>query len=249
MGKLAIGTLILLLGLSLAANGFLWTKLDLYYRAYNELRLKPVELDRYPQDPGLRPSPADTQRLVFYGDSRAAAWRAPTWPDIQVINRGIDRETSGQALLRYDAHVDPLRPEWVVLQVGVNDLTILPSVSNSWAEIIEHCKANVRALVDKARRLGSQVVVTTLFPLSGDVPLKWRLLWPKTEDIQRAIREVNAELRALEGEGVIVFDAYDAIQENGWIKAVYALDFIHLNPAGYDELNRRLARLLGVSPD
>lgn len=252
MGLVGVRAWLLLavLGLSLAANGLLWHKLDLYYRAYNALRLSPVDLDRYPQGPAAaQVPPAGVQRLVFYGDSRAAAWRAPPWPGVQVLNRGIDRETSGQALLRFDRHVTPLRPDLVVLQLGVNDLTILPLPPATRDGIIERCKANLRALVEKARRLGSRVVVTTLFPLGEDIPLRWRPLWPKMEDIQAAIREINAELRSLEGDGVMVFDAYRAIERDGRVKPEYVLDFIHLNPAGYDELNRHLARLLEAAPD
>jgi lysophospholipase L1-like esterase len=61
--------------------------------------------------------------VLFYSDSRAADWPPPDLPDLLFVNRGVPGQTSTEALRRWTTYGAPLRPDIVVLQVGVNDLT------------------------------------------------------------------------------------------------------------------------------
>ncbi|MGQ0603025.1 MAG: hypothetical protein ACT4QE_15180 [Anaerolineales bacterium] len=56
--------------------------------------------------------------------------------------------------------------------------------------------------------------------------------------------EVNTDLRALESERVILFDAYAVLQSGGKLRADYALDELHINEAGYAALNAELSKVL-----
>jgi lysophospholipase L1-like esterase len=61
-----------------------------------------------------------------------------------------------------------------------------------------------------------------------------------------AIEEGNDYIRSLEGEAVIVFDAYSVlVGEDGKIKPEYSRDLLHLNVAGYERLNGELVKILG----
>jgi len=65
--------------------------------------------------------------VVFFGDSRAYDWPAPSGLEgLEFVNRGIGNQTTAQVLGRFEAHIAPLHPQVVVLQVGINDLKLIP---------------------------------------------------------------------------------------------------------------------------
>lgn len=180
--------------------------------------------------------------VVLFGDSRAADWPAPVVDGFVFANRGIPGETSAQAAGRFAAHVAPLRPAVVVVQVGVNDLTTLGVVPGRREALVANCVANVERIVEAATALGARVVVTTVFP-AGRVPAAQRPFWP--DELPAAIEEVNAALRAMEGRGggaVSVLDAHALLAgDDGRARPAYSADVLHLAPAGYARLNEALA--------
>ena len=106
--------------LSLAANVGLLRQSRHYKRLFYLTRLDPLGLAAFAgtppvAEPGMR-------RVVLFGDSRIAAWSLSAPAGIQIVNRGVAGHSSAQALLRFAEHVAPLRPDLVVVQVGVNDL-------------------------------------------------------------------------------------------------------------------------------
>ncbi|MBN2394056.1 MAG: SGNH/GDSL hydrolase family protein, partial [Anaerolineae bacterium] len=136
---------VLLLG-SIALNVLLFRRGQQYYSLLNAVKLDPIGLDWY----GSSDMPRDTdqRRVVFFGDSRAYSWPAiPELKTYQFVNRGIGNETSAQALERFDAHVAPLNPDIVIIQVGVNDLKTIPLFPEQKASITANCKANIAAIV------------------------------------------------------------------------------------------------------
>ena len=108
--------------------------------------------------------------------------------------------------------------------------------------IIADCKENIQGILDKSAELGATVVLTTVFPL-GKVPIEYRLFW--SDEVALAVDEVNAFTHSLEGEGVIIFDAFSILADGeGMLRAEFSHDFLHLNPAGYQALNNQLTPLL-----
>lgn len=230
--------MVLCLG-SLAANvAGVWLVKHLY-QAENAVRLDPLQLSIYPDAPAKKP---ELQRIVFFGDSRALSWPAPELQGLEFVNRGIGDQTSQQIRLRYAAHVQPLKADLIILQVGVNDLKNIPLFPEKRAAIVEQLKRNLQWIIQQARADESRVLITTIFPL-GNVPLERRLVW--SDEVAPAIREVNTFIASLAGEGVQVLDAFKVLQgETDLIQAEYSRDLLHLNTQGYEALNAALRPVL-----
>ena len=89
------------------------------------------------------------------------------------------------------------------------------------------------------------MILTTIFP-PGPVSLERRTVW--SPEIERAVEDVNADVRMLEGDHVIVLDAWSLLQQRGRLRDGYGLDTLHLNARGYAALNAELTRLLTTGP-
>jgi lysophospholipase L1-like esterase len=179
--------------------------------------------------------------ILFYGDSRAADWPPPYLPDFLFVNRGVPGQTSSEALRRWAIYGGPLRPDIVVLQIGINDLTAVSLFPEETASLVVQCQNNIRQLVAQATAGGATVILSTIFP-AGYLRLGYREFG--LSEIGPLVVEVNNYLTILARPQVILFDAYNLLSENGLVKGEYTLDLLHLNAAGYDALNHALAPLL-----
>ncbi len=241
--RLALVTILLALLASLALNVALFAQARRYYLELNETRLDPLGLDTFSTELPRTDKPL----VVFFGDSRAADWPPPQLDRFEFANRGIGAQTSTQTLLRFDAHVAPLLPDVVIVQVGINDLKTVALFPGQRQAIVEACLDNIRQIVERSTNLGAKVILTTVFPVD-DVPLECRLFW--SNDVAAAVGEVNAALRALDSPGVLVFDAHAILvdHDTGLIQTRYAEDELHLNVAGYTALNAELRHVLNAVP-
>lgn len=234
-----------LLVISAAFNWYLYRKLIYYYIMNSDLQLNPVNLKEYNSDLIELPVTADKNTIVFFGDSRAASWRNPQIEGFQFFNRGIVGETSAQAFLRFDHHVTDLKPQFIVVQVGVNDLRMLALPPKERKDIIENCKANIWQIVDKSTEIGATVILTTIFPIArGNVPLRWRNRWAQAMAIATGIEEINTYIRSLKSQNIIIFDTYSLLEKEGRTKPEYVRDLLHINSEGYKLLNNQLEKIL-----
>ncbi len=232
--------LMLILGL-LTTNVFLYRELRKYYALLYNSQLDPIGLSYFQE--ATDQTTRDKPTVVFYGDSRAAQWIAPQTDEYAFINRGIGNQTSAQVLLRFEEHIQPLQPDAIILQVCVNDLKTIPLFPDSKDEIIAACENNIEAIIQKSRGLDSVVILTTVFPTSGNVPLARRLVW--SDEVYEAIDRVNGFILNYQAEGVVVFDAAGILSNpEGNVKSGYARDLLHVNDAGYSALNAELVKLL-----
>ncbi|NTU80860.1 MAG: SGNH/GDSL hydrolase family protein [Chloroflexales bacterium] len=181
-----------------------------------------------------------TQRVIFFGDSRADWWHVPVLPGFQCIAAGVPGASAPYLARRFPTMVVPLRPDIVVIQMGVNDLTGLHPRSREVDRAIAATRGAIIAVVSSARALGAQVIVTTIFPLArGYAP---------DQAVQAAISAVNAGLPALTGEGVQLFDSAAVLAgPDGYVRSTYADDELHLSPAGYAALNAALIPMLDAA--
>lgn len=232
--------LMAILGL-LATNVLLYRELRKYYALLYNSQLDPIGLSYFQE--ATDQTASDKPTVVFYGDSRAAQWIAPQTDEYAFIHRGIGNQTSAQVLLRFEEHIRPLQPDAIILQVCVNDLKTIPLFPESKDEIIAACENNIETIIQKSRALDSVVILTTVFPTSGNVPLARRLVW--SDDVYEAIDRVNAFILDYQAEGVIVFDSAGILANSaGNVKSEYVFDLLHLNSAGYNALNSELLTIL-----
>lgn len=206
------------------------------YLDNNELRLDPLQLNLYSDNEVTQKTKT---RVVFFGDSRALSWSAPELEYLEFINRGIGQQTSAQIQLRFDQHVKPLQADWVVLQLGVNDLKAIPLFPEQRASIIEQCKNNLQRIIHQAHTQGSKVLLTTVFPL-GEVPLERMPFW--SPEVADAIDTINEFIRSLQGDKIEVLDTYQLLVSATpqKIRQEYSRDLLHLNAEGYKQLNKAL---------
>lgn len=228
--------------ISLAGNVILYNTSYTYYTTLNAVRLDPLQLGDYPAGQWPPGNPV-ARKVLFVGDSRAFQWPAPSaGAHFRFLNRGIGGQTSSQVQLRFAAHVSPLRPDVVIIQVGINDLKTIPLFPERRAAIVEECKRNLAQLVEQSRALGARVILTTIFPV-GQVSLARRLVWSPA--VAAAVREVNDHLRTLTRDDVILFDSAAILaDQQGNTRAEYQLDLLHLNGTGYAALNAQLLPVL-----
>jgi lysophospholipase L1-like esterase len=231
--------------LSVALNLLLFVAARRYYLQVNAAPLDPLGLSFYPAGSDPQPPTTTQLRVVFFGDSRAFDWPAPSdLEGFDFVNRGIGNQTTAQVLGRFDAHVALLHPRIVVLQMGINDLKIIPLFPDQKVSIVANCKANIVKIVEQSVASDATVILTTVIPL-GRVPLARRLFW--SDDVAWAIEDVNAFLRTLEGRNVIILDTSTVLaDEGGVVRQEFSRDLLHLQDAGYEALNKQLEVILGT---
>ncbi|GAB4216684.1 MAG: SGNH/GDSL hydrolase family protein [Roseiflexaceae bacterium] len=237
--RLLLCAALALLAFSLVLNAVLLRRARSFERAYNAERLLPLG----PRAGGL-PARSGALRLVLLGDSRARQWGSPPLgPQFEVINQGIDGQTAVQALLRFDQQIAPLRPDIVLIQVGVNDLVAsAESFPAEHAQFRADCIDAINSLVRRTRASGATVILTTIFPI-GPPALQHRIL--PTPNIAGSIGTVNAALRLLADDGVLVLDTQPLLADaRGELRPEYRTDRLHLSAQGYTVLNQALIRLL-----
>lgn len=240
----------LLLAASIAANMLLVGEATRDYRRISDTRLDPYGL-KHPDFPPDRSAPASSTSpgagsaalpvVLFFGDSRAKQWPFPAVAGYRFVNRGIGDQTTEQVRGRFDAHVAPLSPRVVLVEAGINDLKAIPLLPYRREEIVADCKANLRQIVRRARDGGAVVIVSTIFP-PGKVPLERRTVW--SPEVEKAVEEVNAEIRGWAGEGVFVLDGWKLLEDHGKLRDGYGVDTLHLSARGYEVLNAELTKLL-----
>jgi lysophospholipase L1-like esterase len=230
-----------LLGCSIFISFILYTRVNKYYLELNRTRLDPLGLGYYPVNSQAVAKPGRS-RVVFFGDSRAANWIPPKIDRYEFINRGISSQTSVQTIDRFPAHVQSLKPNLVIVQVGVNDLKTIALFPERKQEIITNCQANIKRIIQASRKLGAVVMVTTIFP-AGEVPLERKPFW--SDEIGLAIKKVNTYIKTLADDKTIVFDTYSLLADrHGLMLPQYRSDELHFNQQAYRILNQELARQL-----
>lgn len=240
--RYAIAILLILLAGSIALNVVLYQQGRAYYLDLNRTRLDPLGLKAFPA--GVSTRATDKPLVVFFGDSRAAGWSSPSQvsEEMVFINRGIGAQTTAQTLGRFAAHIQPLQPDILILQVGINDLKTIPLFPGQKKAILAGCKANIEQIVGLSTQNGARVILTTIFPL-GQLPIERRPFW--SEDVAAAVEEINEFIKTLASDQVTVFDTNSVLANSrGITDPLYSKDFLHLNEKGYGALNQQLVHLL-----
>jgi len=175
------------LAASLAANvGLAGACLELYRRE-QRVRLHPT----FPVPAAAAP-PAGRVQVLFLGDSRMQEWPDLPSERFATINAGGGGETTAQIRLRAAATLDAVRPQFVVLQAGMNDLKTMGALPDVAHDTEAACLTNLSALVALCRERGARVVLVPILPAAK--PSLVRLpVW--SSEIDAARRRVNAALR------------------------------------------------------
>ncbi len=177
-------------------------------------------------------------RILLAGDSRIYQWKdIPAIEGCEIINRGISGETTAGLLLRFENDVIALRPDVVVIETGINDLTTIGVWPARYDFIKSNCIANLDKIIDVLKEKKIDVIILTVFP-SSDVSIIRRIVW--SHRIEKAVKEVNEHIKMINKKGVSVINC-DAIfiSDNGLRDELYT-DTLHINRLAYYELNNKI---------
>ena len=225
---------------SVLLNLLLALNLKKYYFLLYAVELDPLGLSQFQNS---EHQPAQQPVVVFFGDSRAAQWPNPALDGYTFINRGIGNQTSSQVANRFDAHVKPLEPNVVIVQFCINDLKTIPLFPGKKQEIILNCKTNIQKTIQDSLEIEAFVIVTTVFPPIEKVPLARQIVW--SDEIYKAVDEVNTFILSLSNEKVFIFDAATILSNSeGKTRPEYSYDLLHLNDGGYRALNLELVKVI-----
>jgi lysophospholipase L1-like esterase len=167
----------------------------------------------------------------------------PEIAGMEVVRRGINGETTAQMRMRFESDVLALRPDVVVLQMGINDLTGIGVLPGRKAAIVAQCAENISFFVDTLASHNIRTLLLTIIP-PGEPDLMRQWVW--SDEIAGATAEVNRRMIQLPWRGgVQVVDTGTALADAaGRPRAGVYADTLHLTPRGYEFLNAVIAPLV-----
>lgn len=171
-------------------------------------------------------------KIVCLGDS--ITWGFPFGPQdswthllgqvlkVEIINRGINGNTTADMLARFDRHVLKERPTHLILMGGINDV-----VCQEPYDLITH---HLQTMVEKARAAGIEVVMGT--PTAVDDP-SW----------ERSLTRLREWVHAFAArQKISVIDFHRAFyDQEGNLRTEYLLpDGGHPTRSGYQAMFRQI---------
>lgn len=149
-------------------------------------------------------------KIIFFGDSITEASRDHADPDdlgvgyvkiaagklrllypdlpLEFYNRGVGGETTADLLVRVDEDVVKEKPDFVVLQVGIND--VWRRFSRGLVVSPEQFRENYLSLVTKISETGARLFLVQPFALPLEDKARFR---PYVREFNAIIREIAAE--------------------------------------------------------
>lgn len=225
--------LVCLTAASLLLNAVL---IHLIYRQFAQSRIKRV-LAYYRPTPKTNP---DTKYILFLGDSRIQEWNPlPVCEGKEILNVGCGGATTSDLLVQLVRMDFPAAVEVAVIEIGINDLTVIGLNPAQKDEIILRCKSNITAAVEILMQKNIPVLLLPVLP-AGKIGWLRRCIW--SDQIDWAIEDVNRHLKSLQNEKLILVDCPELIAPHGRIHQQFSRDSLHLNARGYEILNAIVLR-------
>lgn len=187
--------------------------------------------------PGLRRYAEDNRKLiasgartniVFLGDSITEGWRdkRPAFFKPGRVCRGISGQTTPQMVLRMMQDVIQLRPRFLHVMAGTNDIA-----GNTGPMTVAQTEDNLRMIAMLAKGAGIQVLIACVPPAKS---FPWR---PGLETV-KPIREINLwSATHAKAMGVTWIDYTQVLADaDGGMKPGMAFDGVHPTETGYDAM-------------
>lgn len=174
--------------------------------------------------------------IVFMGDSITEGWRGkrPDFFSAGRIGRGIGGQTTPQMLARFQQDVISLKPRYVHLMAGTNDIA-----GNTGPMSAEDTHNNFRAMAAIAKANGIGLILASIPPASA-------FPWRPGLDVLGPIAAHNRWLRQFAAEQKATYiDYHPALAgPDGGMKPGMADDGVHPTEAGYDVMAGVLSPVL-----
>jgi lysophospholipase L1-like esterase len=222
IGKSAKAIAIVLTGLTLLVL--------LAMRASNNINASEYAgLPRYREADAQLASVNSANRVVFFGDSITDWWDLQkSFPGQSYVNRGILGQTTSQMVLRFHQDVVDLKPSFVVILAGINDLGAGVPVGQ--------IESNYAAMAEMARENHIVVLFGSVLPVG-----KSRNLYPLPK-----IAALNTWMRDYcRSNGAVYVDYWSRMAEgSGFLLPNLSHDGLHPNADGYAIMQSVLAEFL-----
>lgn len=181
-------------------------------------------LTRYGSDDTEIPPPKPGEnRVVFLGDDITEKWEGPFFPGKPYINRGIERQTTPQMLVRFQQDVVALHPKVVVIQGGSNDLAGLTGPATEVT-----IGQNLTSMIQIAKANGIRVVLASVTPVCDCYGNQ------TARRPQGKIIGLNGPIKRLAAaNGGVYLDYYSVLANGRDFKKELTSDGLHPNEAGY----------------
>ena len=175
-------------------------------------------------------------KAVLMGDSITDGWAAqdPDWLSAQgFAGRGISGQTTSEMLVRFRADVIGLKPRYVVILAGINDI----ARNNGFIEV-EHIFGNIVSMAELAKVHKIKPVLCTVLPASE---IGWR---KDLGDPTPKILQLNALLKDYARRNRIPFVDYytPMVTDGGALNPAWAKDAVHPNLEGYHKMEEILLK-------
>lgn len=222
--------------------GFLFYKKKYLY--YNLLRLDPLEESKI--NTKLLNTTNSKPNIWLIGDSRIAHWNKNFLSTLHanIVNLGIDGQTSKQVLKRFKNYLEFGKPDWIILEAGINDLKVIGLNKNLCHKIAEECYNNLISIIELSKKNDINVICCNIFP-NGNIEFARNLVWNSL--IDQEIIKINDKLkRYSEQNNTEYFDAYNILTEGKYrVKQSFQNGFLHLNNQAYLILSNKLIKEFG----
>lgn len=179
--------------------------------------------------------------IVFVGDSNTELFRINEFfPDRNVVNRGIGGDTSKGLLGRLNESVIDLKPSWVFLMIGTNDLEMLKSAPEDILTNIEEILRRIREVLPETR-----ICLYSVFPVNkGEKGKDYSMSVGRRSN--REIDELNGGLQKLaERECLPFIDVAPLLKDSsGALRMSYTSDGLHINAEAYDRITKTFLKYM-----
>ena len=177
-------------------------------------------------------------KAVLMGDSITDGWYSQDpqfFKDNNFAGRGIGGQVSSQMLVRFRRDVVDLKPKYVVILAGINDIA-----RNDGYISLENTFGNIVSMCELAKANKIKPVLCTLVPSYN---IRWR---PAIKDTKEQVDRLNDMIKAYAKAKHYKLVDYATIlgDAEGKTRGDYSQDTVHPHLAGYKVMEEALLKVL-----
>lgn len=177
---------------------------------------------------------------VLMGDSITDGWYRIDqgfFKDHNLLGRGISGQCTTHMLARFQRDVVELRPKYVVILAGINDIA-----GNAGGTDVENAFKNIVSMVQIAKQNKIKVILAS-------TTLTDRFTWrPDVELVAEQVKWLNNSIKEYAKSNKCKFVDYGGAlaDEQGLTASKYSNDKVHPNEDGYKVMEELLLKALGI---
>lgn len=172
--------------------------------------------------------------IILFGDSIFDLWDESPNDSVYpraFINRGVSAQTTFQMLMRFRTDVINIKPAYVIINAGTNDIAGLAGKVD-----IQDIQENLSSMAELARFNGIKVILSTVLPVCDCKKTENGILIEQTSHrpphMIRLLNNWIKDYAAKNGFGMIDFYA-GLVDAQGLAKEELTVDGVHPSTAGY----------------